>query len=175
MVCDLPDFLNVYLTSSRMAVLNLSIVIFLSLKHTPLALLSVSNYDKLMPLHKIAGYTTIVAAWAHGICFLKIKADEGELHAVVTEDILIYGMSGLIVFFAIGITTLPWFMNRGYECKLTCSLRTVFNPADVNTTSVPRCSLHSYRRDPHNHWPSSPRVQHQGPETHRRGCCDDIP
>lgn len=101
-----------------MAVLNLCIVIFLSLKHTPLALLSVSTYDKLMPLHKVAGYTTIIAAWAHGIVFLKIKADEGELHAVVTEDIFIYGLSGIIVFAVIGLTTLPWFMKRGYECKI---------------------------------------------------------
>ncbi|KAH8700857.1 ferric reductase NAD binding domain-containing protein [Talaromyces proteolyticus] len=109
---------NLHAVGSRlgwMAVLNLVIVIFLSLKHTPLALLSVSSYEKLLPLHKVAGYTTIIAAWAHGILNFKYFSDLGLLNAVVEEDGLLAGVLGIIGFAVIGISTFPWLMKGGYE------------------------------------------------------------
>lgn len=49
---------------------NFTLLVFLSLRNTPLAPLSGNSYEKLRHLHKTAGYTTIVCALIHGLRYV---------------------------------------------------------------------------------------------------------
>lgn len=53
----------------RTTVSNLTLVIFLSLKHTPLAFLTAYSYERLQPLHQIAGYSTVACVCVHAIVY----------------------------------------------------------------------------------------------------------
>lgn len=48
---------------------NLIVVIFLALKHTPLAPLSTVSYERLNPLHQLAGFLTILLTILHAILY----------------------------------------------------------------------------------------------------------
>jgi hypothetical protein len=90
------------------------LVIFQSLKHTPLAILSVTSYDKLMPLHKVAGYTTIVAVWIHAIVYLKAWAEAATLDHML-EAANLSGLMGGIALVLIGVSTISYSMKWKYE------------------------------------------------------------
>jgi hypothetical protein len=94
--------------------INVCLVIFLSLKNTPLAILSTSSYDKLMPLHKVSGYTAIVAAWIHAIVYLEAWAQTANLHGILEVD-NIAGVMGGIALLLIGVSTLSYVRERLYE------------------------------------------------------------
>jgi hypothetical protein len=50
-----------------MAISNVAFITFLALKNTPLAYLTAYSYERLNPLHQVAGYTTVTYALLHGI------------------------------------------------------------------------------------------------------------
>lgn len=102
------------LTYPRVAICNLCFVIFLSLKNTPLAILSASSYETLMPLHKAAGYTTIVASLVHAIVYLNSWAQSDMLHEML-EPNQVAGIMAGIGLFLIGIST--FIRRQRYERK----------------------------------------------------------
>lgn len=55
---------------SRTTIANLALVIFLSLKNTPLGFLTSYSYERLQPLHQVAGYTTIACWFMHTVVYL---------------------------------------------------------------------------------------------------------
>ncbi|KAJ5239404.1 hypothetical protein N7468_004023 [Penicillium chermesinum] len=62
-----------------MTVANLVFLVFLALRHTPLAPLSGTSYEKLRPLHKMAGYTCILLAVVHALIWIITSAKEDVL------------------------------------------------------------------------------------------------
>ncbi|OBT67744.1 hypothetical protein VE03_03545 [Pseudogymnoascus sp. 23342-1-I1] len=99
---------------SRVALCNLAFVIFLSLKNTPLAILSANSYATLMPLHKAAGYTCIIASLVHAIVYLITLAQSNALQ-VMLEFEQIAGMMGGIAVLLIGVLALPYIRRKRYE------------------------------------------------------------
>ncbi|GAD92840.1 hypothetical protein PVAR5_1436 [Paecilomyces variotii No. 5] len=77
---------------------NFVLLVFLALRNTPLAPLSANSYEKLRPLHKVAGYTCIFAS--------------GNLQSMLeTEQIA--GVVAGIAMLIIAASTVP-FVYRGY-------------------------------------------------------------
>ncbi|KAJ2901756.1 hypothetical protein MKZ38_001428 [Zalerion maritima] len=52
-----------------LAVGNLCVVVFLALKHTPMSPLSRISYEKLNPIHQLAGFFTIGLTIMHGVAY----------------------------------------------------------------------------------------------------------
>ncbi|OBT53881.1 hypothetical protein VE04_06250 [Pseudogymnoascus sp. 24MN13] len=96
------------------ALCNLAFVIFLSLKNTPLAILSATSYETLMPLHKAAGYTCIVASLVHAIVYLEAWAQADSLNDML-EPTQIAGIMGGIALLLIGVLALPYIRRQRYE------------------------------------------------------------
>lgn len=97
-----------------MTVANLTLLVFLSLRNTPLAPLSGKSYEKLRPLHKIAGYTTIVSAMLHGIAYVIGNHEMGRMDEFKEPNNIagpIAGISMLIM----GLSTLGGLARRNYE------------------------------------------------------------
>ncbi|KFZ02558.1 hypothetical protein V500_00103 [Pseudogymnoascus sp. VKM F-4518 (FW-2643)] len=111
---DLTKLVNVAKHQGWVALCNLAFVIFLSLKNTPLAILSASSYETLMPLHKAAGYTCIVASLVHAIVYLKAWAQSDTLHAMLEPEQIAGIMAG-IALLLIGVSTLPYIRRQRYE------------------------------------------------------------
>lgn len=129
------------LTYRRVALYNIAFVIFLSLKNTPLAILSASSYETLMPLHKAAGYTGITASLVHAIVYLISWAQTGILHEML-EPSRIAGIMGGIALLVIGVSTVPYIRRQHYECMLRHS--TSAEPCLTNLLhSILRCTCHT--------------------------------
>ncbi|KFY34912.1 hypothetical protein V494_06372 [Pseudogymnoascus sp. VKM F-4513 (FW-928)] len=111
---DLTMLVNVAKHQGWVALCNLAFVIFLSLKNTPLAILSASSYETLMPLHKAAGYTCIVASLVHAIVYLNAWAQANMLHEML-EPTQIAGIMGASAMVLIGISTFPYIRRQRYE------------------------------------------------------------
>ena len=86
---------------TRITLLNLSVVTFLSLKNTPLALLTAYSYERLNVLHRAAGYTTVICVILHSSVFLIALSQTGYLFVI--EEFLHY--SGGIAACCLVITT----------------------------------------------------------------------
>ncbi|ELR06862.1 hypothetical protein GMDG_08153 [Pseudogymnoascus destructans 20631-21] len=111
---DLTNLLNVAKHQGWVALCNLALVIFLSLKNTPLAILSATSYETLMPLHKAAGYTCIVASLVHAIVYLVGMAQVYPLYYML-EPAPVAGMIGGIAMLLIGVLALPYIRRQRYE------------------------------------------------------------
>lgn len=61
-----------------LATSNMCVVVFLALKHTPLALLSRTSYERLNPLHQLAGCLTIALVVIHGVAYTVRFMDMGR-------------------------------------------------------------------------------------------------
>lgn len=64
------DLLLITLLHLRVTVSNLALVVFLSLKNTPLAILAHRSYELLQPLHQTAGYTAIACMFMHAMVYI---------------------------------------------------------------------------------------------------------
>lgn len=93
---------------------NFVLLVFLALRNTPLAPLSGQSYEKLRPLHKVAGYTCIVSSVIHGILYLKEGAETGYLMLMRGREDLTGALAGLLMV-TIGLSTFSWFARRYYE------------------------------------------------------------
>ncbi|KFX87358.1 hypothetical protein V490_08310 [Pseudogymnoascus sp. VKM F-3557] len=111
---DLTMLVNVAKHQGWVAICNLCFVIFLSLKNTPLAILSASSYETLMPLHKAAGYTTIVASMVHMIVYVNAWAQSNILHEML-EPTQVAGIMAGCALLLIAISTLPFIRRQRYE------------------------------------------------------------
>ncbi|KAI9732747.1 MAG: hypothetical protein M1818_007481 [Claussenomyces sp. TS43310] len=76
---DFSELLNVGKRLGWLAVCNLTLITFLALKNTPLAFLTAYSYERLNPLHQLAGYTTITCMLLHGIIQLVALHQSDEI------------------------------------------------------------------------------------------------
>lgn len=95
---------------------NFVLLVFLALRNTPLAPLSGRSYEKLRPLHKVAGYTCILSAVIHGIVFLREAADAKVLFYFSKKKDLVGALAGLLMII-IGLSTIGRFARKYYEGK----------------------------------------------------------
>ncbi|KGO45244.1 FAD-binding 8 [Penicillium expansum] len=111
------DVTNITYISKRLgwvSIANLVLLVFLALKNTPLAPLAATSYEKLRPLHKVAGYTCIFTSVLHSIVYLSAWSESGSLHKMGEAA----NFSGAIAGFAmviIGFSTITYFMRGCYE------------------------------------------------------------
>ncbi|KAI2786945.1 hypothetical protein POX_g09342 [Penicillium oxalicum] len=96
------------------SVANFTLLVFLALRNTPLALLSGRSYEKLRPLHKTAGYTCIATSLIHAIVYLNAWAQIDHLHEMRETENLAGAIAGLAMVI-IGLSTISWVMRRYYE------------------------------------------------------------
>lgn len=100
--------------TSRLSVANLTLLVFLALKNTPLAPLSAQSYEKLRPLHKTAGYTCILVTVLHGLIFVIESAISDILYYFKEQKDYAGAIAGLAMIF-IAVSTVPWIMPKQYE------------------------------------------------------------
>ncbi|KAJ5177779.1 FAD-binding 8 [Penicillium coprophilum] len=111
------DLTNLNFVAKRfgwISVANLVLLVFLALKNTPLAPLTATSYEKLRPLHKVAGYTCIFTSVLHGIVYLAAWSETGDLYEMEETS----NFAGAIAGFAmviIGFSTITYFMRGYYE------------------------------------------------------------
>ncbi|KAI1337517.1 ferric reductase NAD binding domain-containing protein [Xylariaceae sp. FL0016] len=96
-----------------MATANMLIVTFLSLKNTPLALLTEYSYEQLNCLHRVAGYVTLVQTILHGSIYSARFLEMGEAAIFQEQNII----AGIPLGFATLFTSAAGFflMRRRYE------------------------------------------------------------
>ncbi|KAJ5093121.1 hypothetical protein N7456_008982, partial [Penicillium angulare] len=111
---DLSELEGIAKRMGWIAVANFVLLVFLALRNTPLAPLSGQSYEKLRPLHKVAGYTCIVSAVLHGILFLKEAADAKILFYFSETEDLVGAIAGLLMVI-IGLSTIGCFARKYYE------------------------------------------------------------
>lgn len=88
---------------SRLAIANLVVVVLLSLKNTPLAFLISWSYERLNPLHQVAGYATIIHVILHTACYCSYFVAAGRSSRLLyTAEI--YGMVAGLCFVGLGIS-----------------------------------------------------------------------
>jgi len=92
------------------------LLVFLSLKNTPLAFLTAQSYEKLRPLHKISGYTCILAAVLHGVIFVIESAMSGILYYFKQRKDYTGPIAG-IAMIIIALSTVPCVKRKQYECE----------------------------------------------------------
>ncbi|KAJ5776867.1 hypothetical protein N7520_000113 [Penicillium odoratum] len=96
------------------SIANLVLLVFLALKNTPLAPLTAKSYEKLRPLHKVAGYTCIVTSLLHAIVYLAEWSVTGDL-ANMQERKNFSGAIAGTAMVIIGFSTFTYFMRGYYE------------------------------------------------------------
>jgi len=100
------------LTLPRLSVANLVLIVFLSMKNTPLAYLTAWSYDKIHILHQIAGYTVMALVIIHGACYSSyFMQTNNRARLLVHEEI--YGMVAggcfLTLVVAAAVVRLWWY------------------------------------------------------------------
>jgi predicted ferric reductase len=70
----------------RIAISNLALVTFLSLKNTPVAFLTTYSYKRLNFLHQVAGYSTVFWVILHAVLFIVDSAQSNDLHELVEQE-----------------------------------------------------------------------------------------
>jgi predicted ferric reductase len=111
-------------------VANFTLLVFLALRNTPLAPLSGNSYEKLRPLHKVAGYTCIVTSVIHGITYTVDFAQKGKLERYKEKKNFSGAIAG-VAMLIIGFSTIGYFVQKSYESESN------------STTSIPGLSNHS--------------------------------
>ncbi|KAL7919814.1 ferric reductase NAD binding domain-containing protein [Trichoderma austrokoningii] len=84
-----------------MALANLTVLIFLALKNTPLAFLTAWSYERLNILHQIAGYMCIGFVIIHAACYTSYFNSMGRI-SVLREESVIYGEIAGLCFVIVG-------------------------------------------------------------------------
>ncbi|KAJ5952097.1 FAD-binding 8 [Penicillium vulpinum] len=111
------DLTNISFVAKRfgwISVANLTLLVFLALKNTPLAPLTATSYEKLRPLHKVAGYTCIFTSVLHGIVYLSAWSEAGELYEMKETKNFAGAIAGLAMVI-IGFSTITYLMRGHYE------------------------------------------------------------
>ncbi|KAM5352189.1 hypothetical protein ACJ41O_004912 [Fusarium nematophilum] len=118
---NMPLRSNLASRTGWMGIANLLIVIFLSLKNTPLAILTGSSYERLNILHRVAGYTTVVFVIVHSCAYAALFGLQGNLKRLTERD-EIFGIvatgSFLVLAFA-GAVIRTWWYELFYYLHVT--------------------------------------------------------
>lgn len=85
-----------------MAAANFALVVFLALKNTPLAILTSYSYERLNPLHQVAGYATILYMIVHASIYCAYFIAKGNWE-ILHEDIVTAGIVLGFAMFASGV------------------------------------------------------------------------
>ncbi|KAI0134606.1 ferric reductase NAD binding domain-containing protein [Xylariales sp. AK1849] len=93
---DVSSPTNIAARFGWMAAANFSFVVFLGLKNTPLAILTSYSYERLNPLHQIAGYATIAYMIMHAAIFCAYFINKGSW-GLLQEDFV---TAGIVLGFA---------------------------------------------------------------------------
>jgi cytochrome bd-type quinol oxidase subunit 2 len=86
----------------------------MALKNTPLAPLTATSYEKLRPIHKVAGYTCIFTSVLHGVVYLAAWSESGNL-AEMKESKNFAGAIAGMAMVIIGMSTITYIMRAHYE------------------------------------------------------------
>ncbi|KEY70000.1 hypothetical protein S7711_04016 [Stachybotrys chartarum IBT 7711] len=92
---------NMASRSAWMAMGNLTILVLLGLKNTPLSLFTSWSYERLNILHQVAGYTTIAFIIIHASCYSSYFVGDGRPERLLYTD-EIYGMVAACSFLVLG-------------------------------------------------------------------------
>jgi hypothetical protein len=92
-------------------------LVFLALKNTPLAILTAKSYEKLRPLHKVAGYTCIFTSVLHAVVYLPAWSETGKLKKMEKRKNYAGAIAGLAMVI-IGFSTITYSMRRHYEREI---------------------------------------------------------
>lgn len=109
------------LTFFRLAIANMVIVVILSLKNTPLAFLTSWSYERLNPLHQIAGYATLIHVILHTACYCSYFVGAGRSSRLLYPE-EIYGMVAGLSFLALGVSgavVRRWWYELFYYLHIT--------------------------------------------------------
>ncbi|KAH7266621.1 ferric reductase NAD binding domain-containing protein [Fusarium solani] len=112
---------NVASRTGWMGIANLLIAIFLSLKNTPLAILTASSYERLNILHRVAGYTTLIFVIVHSCAYAAMFGQQGLIKRL-TERNEIFGMvatGSLLVLSIAGAVLRSWWYELFYYIHVT--------------------------------------------------------
>ncbi|KAI1821403.1 ferric reductase NAD binding domain-containing protein [Xylaria intraflava] len=110
---DYSKLSNVSARLGWMAAGNMTLVVFLALRNTPLAILSAYSYERLRSLHKTAGYTTMIDVILHSstYSYYYIHSDKTEkLREPKVKAGIIVGFSMLTL-----VATAMFLRRRNYE------------------------------------------------------------
>ncbi|KAJ5100434.1 FAD-binding 8 [Penicillium angulare] len=111
---DLTEVSYVAKRFGWISVANLVLLVFLALKNTPLAPLTGNSYEKLRPLHKVAGYTCIFTSVLHAIVYLSAWSETGKLAKMKKAKNYAGAIAGMAMV-VIGLSTITYFTRRYYE------------------------------------------------------------
>ncbi|CAG8909126.1 unnamed protein product [Penicillium egyptiacum] len=111
---DLTKLIDVSKRFGWVSVANLVLLVFLALKNTPLAPLTAISYEKLRPLHKVAGYTCIFTSVLHGVVYVSAWSEIGNLAEMKEREIFVGPIAGCAMII-IGLSTIKYFMRGYYE------------------------------------------------------------
>jgi len=88
-----------------MAISNVAFITFLALKNTPLAYLTAYSYERLNPLHQVAGYTTVTYALLHGI-LVSVSFIQLDSKSYLLEAPQLHAMTAVSAFFVLQVFAL---------------------------------------------------------------------
>lgn len=92
---------------------NLSLVVFLALKNTPLAFLTAYSYERLNCLHQIAGCTMFLSMLIHAACYTAFFNSEGRMQDIYSEQstiaAIVAGFGFLTVVFSALVIRHIWY------------------------------------------------------------------
>ncbi|KAI5462709.1 ferric reductase NAD binding domain-containing protein [Mariannaea sp. PMI_226] len=99
---NMPLLSNVASRTGWMTIANTFVVIFLSLKNTPLAILTLWSYERINIFHRLAGYTAISFLIIHACSYAMVF---GNLHLLsrLTEPCDLFGTIAGFCFLLVGI------------------------------------------------------------------------
>ncbi|KAF5023840.1 hypothetical protein F66182_4098 [Fusarium sp. NRRL 66182] len=118
---NMPLLSNLASRTGWMAVANLLIVVLLSLKNTPVAVLTASSYERLNILHRIAGYTTLTFALVHSCSYAAVFGKQNFLQRLLVRE-EIFGMVAMLSFLALalaGAFLRTWWYELFYYLHVT--------------------------------------------------------
>ncbi|KAM0557062.1 hypothetical protein ACHAPJ_005325 [Fusarium lateritium] len=104
-----------------MAIANFFIVVFLSLKNTPVSILTSLSYERLNVFHRIAGYTTLIYAIVHSCAYAAVFAEQDFLERLLVRE-EIFGMVAtisLIILALAGAFLRAWWYEAFYYIHVT--------------------------------------------------------
>lgn len=97
-----------------MASANFALVVFLALKNTPLAILTSYSYERLNPLHQVAGYCTAVYMILHAAIFSGYFIQKARWE-VMHEELV---TAGIVLGFAMLAAAVEAFILRRFNYEL---------------------------------------------------------
>ncbi|KAI0110858.1 ferric reductase NAD binding domain-containing protein [Nemania sp. FL0031] len=134
---DYSKISNIASRFGWMATGNLAFVVFLALKNTPLAVLTVYSYERLNSLHQIAGYTTLLYTILHAAIYTHYFLSSGRVY-ILQEHVV---TAGIVLGFAMFFTVFAGLTLRKLKYELFYIIHLVLFVVIVVTLGLHRPSF----------------------------------